>query len=133
MPDPTTVAATVSSWQGVAALAVLILGPHVVTYVQARRTRRDTRIIRDQTENSHANAEFPNLREQLDAMHADIRTAASEAGAAAAKADAAATEATAAAAKADTAAQVAAVTQTALAAHVAQGDRLRRPLFSWRS
>lgn len=122
MPDPTAVAAAVTTWQGVVALVVLVLGAQTPTWVQAHRTRRDTRVIREQTENNHADAPHPNLREQLDAMHADIRTAAS---------------------KADEAAKVAADTQVALTDHVTsdeawktsvEGDlaRRRRPLLSWR-
>ena len=122
MPDPTAVAAAVSTWPGLLAFVAAMLLPHVFTYVQGRRTRRDTRVIREQTENNHANAPHPNMREQLDAMHADIRTAAS---------------------KADQAAKVAADTQTALTDHVTsdeawktsvEGDlaRRRRPLLSWR-
>lgn len=125
MPDPSTI----NSWPAFAALLVVLLSfqiPHLVSTV---RTRRDTRAIRVQTENEHADAEHPNLREQLDAMHADIRAAAT-------KADTAATQAAEVAA-------VAHATQAALTEHVAHADawqvalvedlrRRRRPLIAWR-
>jgi len=116
-PDLTAI----DSWPAaVVALVVLIL--QVPGLVSTVRTRRDTRAIRAQTENDHADAEHPNLREQLDAMHADIRQAA---------------------ARAEEAAKVASDTQTALTDHVASDEawktsvevdiaRRRRPLLSWR-
>lgn len=125
MIDPSIAASAVTSWQGLLAFLALL----VWNGWNSWRSRRDTRAIRAQTENDHADAEYPNLREQLDAMHADIRTAAS-------KADDAAS-------KADTAAKVAADTQSALTEHVAHDEawkvsveddlaQRRRPLFSWR-
>lgn len=129
MADPTTAAATVTSWPGVVAFFLAVAAMQAPGLISTIRTRRDARVIRAQTENSHADAEYPNLREQLDAMHTDIRTAAT-------KADAAAT-------KAETAATAAAGAQAALTEHVASDEawktsveddlaRRRRPLLSWR-
>lgn len=123
------VGAAVSTWPGLAALIFIYLAPHAITYVQGRRTKKlaakaatDAGQTREQTENGHADAEYPNLREQLDAMHTDIRQAAT---------------------RADEAAKVATNTQTALTDHVASDEawktsveediaRRRRPLLSWR-
>ncbi|MCL1871821.1 MAG: hypothetical protein FWF90_15605 [Promicromonosporaceae bacterium] len=40
-----------------------------------RRIHRDVKVAREQTENSHQDAEFPNLREQLDVVLATTRAA----------------------------------------------------------
>jgi phage shock protein A len=104
MPPEQQLLAAVDSWPTFAAFALIVLGPHVVTYVQGRRTKAlaakaatDAAATRVQTENEHQDAEHPNLREQLDAMHADIREAkeASASAVAAAEATARTAEATA--------------------------------------
>ncbi len=37
------------------------------------RIENNSQVIRDQTENEHAGAEFPNLRDELTALHVDVR------------------------------------------------------------
>jgi hypothetical protein len=122
VPDPSTI----NSWPAFAAFAValiFLLALQIPNLVSTIRTRRDARVIREQTENSHANAEHPNLRDELTATRE-----ASEAATEAAKAAAEAAERVA----------------LALDQHVVQADawqtsveddlsRLRRPLFAWRT
>lgn len=92
MPDLTTAAAVstavgaaVSTWPGLLALVFVYLAPHVVTYVQARRTKAlaaraadDAAQTREQTVNNHQDHPTPNMREQMDAQ--DERQARIEAG-----------------------------------------------------
>jgi chromosome segregation ATPase len=58
-------------------LVALIGGAVTVagTWLAGRRGRNRVQRILHQTENEHADAEYPNLREQLDAMHREIRDA----------------------------------------------------------
>lgn len=73
--DPTVAASAINSWPGVAALFLAIVGPHVVTYMQGRRTKAlvtkaatDAAATREQTENEHQDHPTPNLRTQMDAQ-----------------------------------------------------------------
>lgn len=79
MPDLLAVVAAVTTWQGVAALAVLTLGPQAITYIQGRRTKAlagraatDAAATREQTENEHQDHPTPNMRQQLDAQDAQL-------------------------------------------------------------
>lgn len=124
-----TAAAAITSWPAVVALLIGVLGAQVPSLVSTVRTHRDTKVIREHTENAHADAEHPNLRDELTATRLAAEAAAQ-----------AAQEAATTAAEAKT---VATDTAAALERHTAQADewqsavendlsRLRRPLFSWR-
>lgn len=55
---------------------ITTLGLVVVAWLGNRKLNRigsDAKEAREQTANSHQNAEFPNLREELTAVHADVR------------------------------------------------------------
>lgn len=67
MPD----ISTVDSWPAALVAALVVICVQVPNLVATIRARRDTRVIREHTENEHAGHPTPNLREQLDA--ADIR------------------------------------------------------------
>jgi hypothetical protein len=115
---------------------ILFVGPQGFAAWNAWRARADTRVVREHTENSHADAEHPNLRDEL--------TAARVAAEAAAKQSAAAAEAS------QKAVSIAQATDTRLTEHIAHADqaddrrdhwqlaverdlqRLNRPLFAWR-
>ena len=68
MPDPSTI----TSWPAAAVALAILLISQIPGLVSTMRTRRDTRVIRAQTENEHQDHPHPNLREQLDAIHADV-------------------------------------------------------------
>lgn len=48
----------------------------VVAWLGNRKLNRigkDAKVTRNQTENSHQNAEYPNMRDEITAVHADVR------------------------------------------------------------
>lgn len=53
---------------GIIAVAIINKRDSAATRREVRAVRADTTAVREQTENSHAFAEFPNLREQQDAQ-----------------------------------------------------------------
>lgn len=63
MPDPSAV----TTWPAFAAFALVLLALQIPNLVSTVRTRRDTRAIRVQTENDHAEADYPGLRDELTA------------------------------------------------------------------
>lgn len=69
MPDPSAI----DSWPAAAVALAILLTLQIPGLVSTMRTRRDTRVIRAQTENDHSDHPHPNLRSQLDAIHADVR------------------------------------------------------------
>lgn len=68
MPD----LSTITSWPAAVVALGIVLTFQVPGLVSTMRTRRDTRVIRAQTENEHHDHPTPNLRSQLDAIHADV-------------------------------------------------------------
>lgn len=84
--------AAVDSWPAAVVVVVVFLAPHVVTYLQGRRTKKlatetkqlaesaatDAAQTREQTVNNHQDHPTPNMREQMDAQ--DERHARIEAG-----------------------------------------------------
>jgi hypothetical protein len=129
--------AAIDNWYGLVALVVLFVGPQVLAAWNAWRTRKDTRVVREHTENSHADAEHPNLRDELTAARV--------------AAEAAKTASEAAAEASQAAVQLAQTTEQRLTEHIAHADesderrdawqlavegdlsRLRRPLIRWRT
>ncbi|MFD2792593.1 hypothetical protein ACFS27_03430 [Promicromonospora vindobonensis] len=118
MPD----LSSYDSWPAVAALALVLLGFQVPSLVSTIRTHRDTKAIRTHTENEHADADYPNLRDELTATRVAAEAAASAA---------------------QDAVTIAKTTDTRLTDHITQADawqtsveddltRLRRPLLAWR-
>lgn len=125
MPDPSAI----NTWPAVAAFALALLALQIPGLVATFRTRRDTRVIREHTENEHQGAEHPNMRDEITAGRR-----ASEAAAAAAQ----------------RAVEIAEATEQRLSEHVSHAElvdrrrdewqtaveddlsRLRRPILSWR-
>lgn len=63
MPD----LSTITSWPAAVVALGIVLTLQVPGLVSTMRTRRDTRVIRAQTENEHQDHPTPNLRAQMDA------------------------------------------------------------------
>lgn len=67
------------SWPAVAALALVLLVFQVPNLVSTIRTHRDTKVIREHTENEHDEADYPNMRDELTATRRAAEAAATAA------------------------------------------------------
>jgi chromosome segregation ATPase len=47
----------------------------VLSFLGIVWVKHDTRVTREQTENSHADSEYPNMRDHMDAIHEDVKKA----------------------------------------------------------